>query len=152
MKKAILVLLLGVFCLSLVIGQQRVLVEREGVRTSENAKFPILDEDRSPSDYKKLGGRYTVPWAPQPQSGISKTMTYVTQYFFIYLSYFSLADASTQRQVERFQSEFYTTGEYILTIVDKDNNVVSQFSAKINILPSGMHQPVLKYIFPHPRY
>jgi hypothetical protein len=132
-----------------VTSQQRVLVEREGTRTAQSTPFPVLFEEKSPSDLQKLGGWYTLPWAPQPPSTINDTIKDTFYYFINYVSYFALNDEAAQRQVERFLSEIQTRGEYILTITDANANVVSQFSVKINILPSGMHQPVVKFIFPH---
>lgn len=151
MKKIIFLFLFSVtICLSSINGQQSLLVEQEGIRSSESAKFPILWDERTPSDLKKLGVWYTLPWAPQPQSEVSETIKLVFYYLINYLSYYAVDEP--QRQIDRFISEFQIKGEYRLTIIDKDSGVVSQFSANINILPSGMHQPIVRFIFPHSRY
>ena len=144
------VLFFNIICLSSAVGQQSILIEREGIRTSESAKFPVLWEELTPSDLKKLAVWYILPWAPQPQSEVPETIQIVFYYLINYLSYYAVDEP--QRQIDRFISEFQTKGEYRLTIIDKDSNVVSQFSANINILPSGMHQPIVRFIFPHSRY
>jgi hypothetical protein len=144
-----LFLLFVVLCFS-VFAQQK--VEQEGVRTSDSTPYPVLWEERSPSDIKNAGGWYTLYWASQPAEKLGDTIQGIYYYFINYLSYYALSDAAIQRQIQRFEQEFLTGGDYILTITDSNTHVVSQISIKIEFLTMNRHQPIVKFIFPHQRY